>query len=338
MGTVHSGQLQDRYNMAKFLILSACLALSSAAPASEAWNAGLAGHGLVAGGLAAGPLIGGAHVAHGPVAVHERVHAGPAVAQHRTITGVVGHRQIQVGTQQVQVGHQYAQTGEVSNPRAAYTQIASPATNAASVRALAPPPLPVPAGPAPIPGPAYNLGPAPLDAVTTVAVNAPVRTHTIITPKLNRIEPELQVNKVPYDVPVAVPVPVERIVVTNKHVPKPYEVAVPRAVPVPQPYKVHPVQRVVETPVIHKKTVSVHQPVVHTAVRTHVAHVAHAGVIAGGYAAAPIAGAALAAPIAGAALAHPIAGAAIAGAPWGGFAAPAFAAAPALAAAPVAAH
>merc|ERR1711981_1368184 len=259
MGTVHSGQLQDRYNMAKFLILSACLALSSAAPASEAWNAGLAGHGLVAGGLAAGPLIGGAHVAHGPVAVHERVHAGPAVAQHRTITGVVGHRQIQVGTQQVHVGHQYAQTGEVSNPRAAYTQIASPA---------------------PIPGPAYNLGPAPLDAVTTVAVNAPVRTHTIITPKLNRIEPELQVNKVPYDVPVAVPVPVERIVVTNKHVPKPYEVAVPRAVPVPQPYKVHPVQRVVETPVIHKKTVSVHQPVVHTAVRTAVHTVAAAPAVA----------------------------------------------------------
>merc|ERR1711981_511517 len=279
MGTVHSGRLQDRYNMAKFLILSACLALSSAAPASEAWNAGLAGHGLVAGGLAAGPLIGGAHVAHGPVAVHERVHAGPAVAQHRTITGVVGHRQIQVGTQQVQVGHQYAQTGEVSNP-----------------------------------GPAYNLGPAPLDAVTTVAVNAPVRTHTIITPKLNRIEPELQVNKVPYDVPVAVPVPVERIVVTNKHVPKPYEVAVPRAVPVPQPYEVRPVHQVVETPIIHKKTVSVHQPVVHTAVQTHVAThaVAHAHVAAPAYAAAPAVGyaglglahGALAAPVAHGHIAH----------------------------------
>merc|ERR1711992_420000 len=107
--------------------------------------------------------------------------------------------------------------------------------------------------------------------VTTVAVKAPVRTHTVITPKLHRIEPELQVNKVPYDVPVPNPVPVERVVVHTQHVPKPYEVAVPRAVPVPQPYKVHPVQQVVETPVIHKKTVSVHQPVVHTAVNT-VAH------------------------------------------------------------------
>merc|ERR1711972_1009310 len=109
--------------------------------------------------------------------------------------------------------------------------------------------------------PAANYGPAPADAVTTYAVDAPVRTHTRITPRLHRIEPELQVNQVPYDVPVAVPVPVERTVVNTVHVPKPYEVAVPRAVPVPQPYKVHPVQQVVETPIIHKKTVTVQQPV-----------------------------------------------------------------------------
>merc|ERR1712141_338089 len=184
-------------------------------------------------------------------------------------------------------------------------------TNAASVRAIPAPPLPVPAAPALLPGPPRNLGPAPLDAVTTQAVQAPVRTHTVITPRLNRIEPELQVNQVPYDVPVAVPVPVERTVVHNKHVPRPYEVAVPRAVPVPQPSKVHPVQRVVETPIIHKKTVTVQQPVISTAVRTHVATHAVApavtGVIAGGYAAAPIAGASIAA--------APLAGAAIAGAP-----------------------
>merc|ERR1712223_368358 len=259
MGTVHSGQLQDRYNMAKFLILSACLALSTAAPSQLLGALAPAGYA----GLAAPGAVVGQHVVPGPTHVQEHVHAGPAVAHHRTITGVVGHRQVQVGTQT-------AQTGEVASPRAAYTQVAAPATNSASVRALPAPALPVPAPPAAIPPPAANYGPAPADAVTTYAVDAPVRTHTRITPRLHRIEPELQVNKVPYDVPVAVPVPVERTVVHTQHVPEPYEVAVPRAVPVLQPYKVHPVQQVVETPIIHKKTVSVHQPVVHTAVRTAV--------------------------------------------------------------------
>merc|ERR1711883_15992 len=159
MGTVHSGQLQDRYNMAKFLILSACLALSAAAPSQLLGALAPAGYA----GFAAPGAVVGQHVVPGPTHVQEHVHAGPAVAHHRTITGVVGHRQVQVGTQTVQVGHQYAQTGEVAAPRAAYTQVAAPATNSASVRA-----------------------------------------HTRITPRLHRIEPELQVNKVPYDVPVAV--------------------------------------------------------------------------------------------------------------------------------------
>merc|ERR1712001_626304 len=319
MGTVHSGQLQDRKNMAKFLILSACLALSTAAPFAPL-AAPLANHGLVGHAhLAAAPAVGyaghglvghagvvGTHVVPGPTAVHEQVHAGPAVAHHRTITGVVGHRQVQVGTQTVQVGHKYAQTGEVAAPRAAYTQVAAPATNHASVRALPAPPLPVPAAPAALPAPA--------DTVTTVAVDAPVRTHTKITPRLHRIEPELQVNKVPYDVPVAVPVPVERIVEHIQHVAKPYEVAVPRAVPVPQPYEVRPVHQVVETPIIHKKTVTVQQPVVHTAVQTHVAThaVAHAHVAAPAIAAAPAVGyagvglahGALAAPVAHGHIAH----------------------------------
>merc|ERR1711945_56360 len=258
-------------NMNKFLILSACLALSTAAPGGHLLGAGLAGGIVPAGyaGLAGGAVVGTA-VAPGPVAVHEQVHAGPAIAQHRTISGVVGHRQVQVGTQTVQVGHQYAQTGEVAHARAAYTEIAAPATNSASVRAIPAPALPAPAPPAAIPPPAAAWGPAPADAVTTYAVDAPVRTHTRITPRLHRIEPELQVNQVPYDVPVAVPVPVERTVVNTVHVPKPYEVPVPRAVPVAQPYKVHPVQQVVETPIIHKKTVTVQQPVVHTAVQQHV--------------------------------------------------------------------
>merc|ERR1711863_236797 len=286
MGTVHSGQLQDRYNMAKFLILSACLALSTAAPSQLLGALAPAGYA----GFAAPGAVVGQHVVPGPTHVQEHVHAGPAVAHHRTITGVVGHRQVQIGSQTVQTGHTYAQTGEVAAPRAAYTQIAAPATNHASVTAIPAPPLPAPAPPAAIPPPAAVYGPAPLDAVTTYAVDAPVRTHTRITPRLHRIEPELQVNQVPYDVPVAVPVPVERTVVNTVHVPEPYEVAVPRAVPVPQPYKVHPVQRVVETPVIHKKTVSVHQPVVHTAVNTVAHTVAAAPAVAVGhvgYAAAP---------------------------------------------------
>merc|ERR1711911_452301 len=60
------------------------------------------------------------------------------------------------------------------------------------------------------------------------------------------------------DVPVAVPRAVPREIVQHKHVPKPYEVAVPRAVPVPAPYKVHPVQEIVETPHIHHATVETH--------------------------------------------------------------------------------
>merc|ERR1712045_850370 len=321
MGTVHSGQLQDRKNMAKFLILSACLALSTAAPfaplAAPLANHGLVGHAHLGHGLVGHAGIVGTHVVPGPTAVHEQVHHGAPVEHRRTITGVVGHRQIQVGTQAVQVGHEFHQTGEVANARPSYQVVASPATNQARTRALPLPPLPAPAAPGPIPAPIQAYGPAPADAVTTVAVKAPVRTHTVITPKLHRIEPELQVN----NVPVPNPVPVERVVVHTQHVPKPYEVAVPRAVPVPQPYKVHPVQRVVETPVIHKKTTTVHQPVVHTAVaqhvvaQTHVAPVAHAAYAAPVAAAAPIA----AAPIAAAPLAAPVAAAApIAAAPLAG--------------------
>merc|ERR1711963_566493 len=150
-------------NMAKLLILSTCLALATAAPGGALLGA-LAPAGYA--GLAGGAVVGTA-VAPGPVAVHEQVHAGPAIAQHRTISGVVGHRQIQVGTQTVQVGHQYAQTGEVAHARPAYTEIAAPATNSASVRAIPAPPLPAPAAPAPIPPPAANYGPAPADAVPT---------------------------------------------------------------------------------------------------------------------------------------------------------------------------
>merc|ERR1712227_174087 len=60
------------------------------------------------------------------------------------------------------------------------------------------------------------------------------------------------------DIPVAVPRAVPREIIQEKHVAKPYEVPVPRAVPVPAPYKVHPVQEIVETPHIHHHTVQTH--------------------------------------------------------------------------------
>merc|ERR1711868_344526 len=81
------------------------------------------------------------------------------------------------------------------------------------------------------------------------------------------------------DVPVAVPRAVPREIIVEQKVAKPYEVPVPRAVPVPAPYKVHPVQEIVETPYIHHQTVETHstQAVV-TAHATPVHAVAHAPV------------------------------------------------------------
>merc|ERR1711862_538492 len=86
-------------------------------------------------------------------------------------------------------------------------------------------------------------------------------------------------------------------IVQVSHVAKPYEVPVPRAVHAPAPYKVHPVQEIVETPHIHHATVETHssQAVV-TAHVTPVHAVSHVPV--GVAAAAPVA-AALAAPALG---------------------------------------
>merc|ERR1712029_879639 len=58
--------------------------------------------------------------------------------------------------------------------------------------------------------------------------------------------------------PVAVPRAVPREIVQVSHVAKPYEVPVPRAVHVPAPYKVHPVQEIVETPHVHHATYETH--------------------------------------------------------------------------------
>merc|ERR1739848_141227 len=139
-----------------------------------------------------------------------------------------------------------------------------------------------------IPAAHTNQGPAPADTVTITKIQAPVRTHTVITPQATRIEPEIAVNKYTVEVPVAVPVPVEREVVVEKHVAKPYPVEVPQPYAFPQPYKVHPVHKVLETPVIDQHHVTVHQPV---AVAHHAvaAPALHAGAYAHHAVAAPVA-------------------------------------------------
>lgn len=249
-------------------------------------------------GYAAAPV-------HVGTTVQEHVHAGPAVAH--TTHEVVGHRTVQVGTQAVQTGHTYTQQVSVHQP-VPYTYVAEPAKTTQNTVPIAPPAIP--AAPAPyaaIPPAPTNQGPAPADTVTVQRVAAPVRTHTVITPKVTRIEPELQVNKYTVEVPVPVPVPVEREVVYEKHVAKPYPVEVPQPYAVPQPYKVHPVQKVVETPVIDEHHVTVHQPVAH-----HVGYAAAPVAAHATIAAAPVAGHAYAAPIAhGAYAAAPVAGQAI---------------------------
>jgi hypothetical protein len=194
--------------------------------------------------------------------VHETLHAGPAVAETVVHHGVVGSRTVQVGTQQVVAGHQYVVAGKTVEQPPAYTYVAGPPKTSESTVPIAPPAIPAPAAPVIPPAP-RNLGPAPADTVTQEKIIAPVRTHTQITPKVTRIEPELQVNKVPVEVPVPVPVPVEREVIYQTHVAKPYTVEVPHPVAVPQPYKVHPVHQVVETPVIEQTSYTVHQPVAH---------------------------------------------------------------------------
>ena len=216
-----------------------------------------------------------AHVVSPPVVraqVHEHIVPGPAV--HQTYQEVVGHNTVQVGVQPVQVGHTYTQEQSVHQPPA-YTYVAEPAKTSESTVPVAPPVIP--AAPLPyaaIPPAPTNQGPAPADTVTITKIQAPVRTHTIVTPQVTRIEPELQINKYEVEVPVAVPVPVEREVIVEKHVAKPYTVEVPQPYAVPKPYVVNPVQHVVETPVIDQHHTVVHQPAAHVAYAAPVAHVA----------------------------------------------------------------
>merc|ERR1712051_99412 len=266
------------HTMAKIFVLSLLVAVGQAAPhvypagvAPLAHAAPVAAHGL---GYAAAPayIVG--------TSVQEHIHAGPAVAH--TTHEVVGHKTVQVGTQAVQTGHTYTQHAEVSQAPA-YTYIAEPAKTSQSTVPIAPPVIPaVPAPYVAIPPAPTNQGPAPADTVTITKIAAPVRTHTVVTPQVTRIEPELEVKKYIVEVPVAVPVPVEREVIVEKHVAKPYPVEVPQPYAVPQPYKVHPVHKVVETPVIDQHHVTVHRPVAvaHHAVAAPALHAVAAPVAA----------------------------------------------------------
>merc|ERR1719210_371840 len=213
------------------------------------------------------------HLAHG-------VGIAAAVPTTRVQHGVVGHQTVQVGSRPVQVGVDTYVAGQSVHQPATYSVVAEPAKSYQQTVAIPEPALPYPAPVAPVIPPApRNLGPAPADTVTQTRIAAPVRTHTIVTPRKTQIVPQLQVNKVPYDVPVQVPVPVEREVIVTKHVDRPYTVEVPKAVPVAQPYKVHQVKQVVQPPVINE----------HITTHTHSAPAvaAYAAAPAVAYAAAP---------------------------------------------------
>merc|ERR1712055_1052488 len=275
---------QSSLNMNRFLVALALVASVHGAPSYGVGHAGLAvGHAGVAVGhatvghaaYAAGPAVAhGAAYAAGPAVAtgpavssapavvgqtHQTYAAGPPVVQERVEYGVVGHQVVQTGVASVVAGHQHVVAGQEAIPQPASSYLAGAPQNLVETRPLPPPVIPAAAPyvaaipPAPVP-----YGPAPADTVTQQKILAPVRTHTRITPQQTNIIPQLNVQNYNVDVPVHVPVPVEREVIVNKHVPAPYEVAVPRAVPVPAPYKVHPVQEVVETPHVHHATYNVH--------------------------------------------------------------------------------
>lgn len=235
-----------------------------------------------------------APVASAPAVVGQTHHsyaAGPAVVENRVEYGLVGARTVQTGVASVVDGHQYVVAGQEAIPQPATSYVVGAPQNIVETRPIAPPAIPAaPLAYAAIPPAPVPAGFAPADTVTVQKIAAPVRSHVSITPQVTNIVPEVQVNKYNVDVPVAVPRAVPREIITHTHVAKPYEVAVPRAVPVPAPYKVHPVQEIVETPHIHHATVETHstQAVV-TAHATPVHAVAHAPVAVSHAVAAPVA-------------------------------------------------
>merc|ERR1711955_107803 len=236
-------------NMNRFVVALAFVGCAFGAPSilpavGHAYTAGSAvvGHGpavATSGAYAAGPAVAhGAPVASAPAVVGQTHHtyaAGAPVVENRVEYGVVGHQVVQTGEVSVVGGHQYAVAGVETIPQPAVSSIAGPPVNTVETRPLPPPVIPH-AAPyvAAIPPAPTNQGPAPADTVVQQKILAPVRTHTRITPQQTNIIPQLNVQNYNVDVPVHVPVPV------------------------PAPYKVHPVQEVVETPHVHHATYNVH--------------------------------------------------------------------------------
>merc|ERR1712243_180084 len=221
---------QSGDNMNRFVVALAFVGCAFGAPSilpavGHAYTAGSAvvGHGpavATSGAYAAGPAVAhGAPVASAPAVVGQTHHtyaAGAPVVENRVEYGVVGHQVVQTGEVSVVGGHQYAVAGVEHIPQPAVSSIAGPPVNTVETRALPPPVIPHAAPPAlaAIPAAPTNQGPAPADTVVQQRILAPVRTHTRITPQLN-------VQNYNVDVPVHVPVPVEREVIVNKHVPAP---------------------------------------------------------------------------------------------------------------------
>merc|ERR1712106_687089 len=186
----------------------------------------------------------------------------------------------QTGVQSVVGGHAYSVGGVEHIARPAVSYAAGVPQNLVNTIALPAPVIPAPPAPyAAIPPAPVPAGYAPADTVTQQRVLAPVRTHTRIPPQATNIIPQVNVQKYNVDFPVHIPTPVERIITVNKHVAAPYDVAIPRAVPVAAPYKVHPVQEIVETPHVHHATIETHsaQQVI-TPVHTPVHAVSHQAV------------------------------------------------------------
>merc|ERR1719461_939407 len=278
--------------MNRFVVACAFVACAYGAPMPEADYA----HGVVGAVDYAGAGLVGAPVASAPAVVGQTHHsyaAGAPIVENRVEYGVVGQRTVQTGEVAVVAGHQYAVAGVEHIPQPATSYVAGAPQNLVETRPIAPPAIPAAPAPAIPPAP-VPAGPAPADTVTVQKIAAPVRSHVRITPQVTNIVPEVQVNKYNVDVPVAVPRRSPREIITHQHVAKPYEVPVPRAVHVPAPYKVHPVQEIVETPHIHHATVETHstQAVV-TAHATPVHAVAQAPVavshVATAHVAAPVA-------------------------------------------------
>merc|ERR1712088_386655 len=259
---------QSSNNMNRFVVAFAFVACVSGAPQFLNHGVSTVGHASYAGpaqhvGVSHGPTVAhGGPVASAPVVTgqtHQTYAAGPPVVEQHTEYGVVGSQVVQTGHASVIGGYTHVPAGQEVIPQPATSYVAGAPQTLTETRPLAPPVIPHAAPyvaaipPAPVPA-----GPAPADTVVQQKILAPVRTHTRITPQQTNIIPKVEVQNYNVDVPVHVPVPVERTVIVNKHVPEPYEVPVPRAVPVPAPYKVHPVQEIVETPHIHHATVETH--------------------------------------------------------------------------------